>query len=140
MNTITEILEQENLIAFLIEVNDEDRILEKGLTEQKKKLADKARAKGLIQSWYDKEHYKYIELSQKGCVYLRTLPNYLPDYMSHVDSARHTAFSLGWVKEFKLLGVGPLLRLTPEGEAEIARYHRVSNNQYDMNRSEKIKC
>lgn len=59
MNTITEILEQENLIAFLIEVNDEDRILEKGF---------------------------------------------------------------------------------PEGEAEIARYHRVSNNQYDMNRSEKIKC
>lgn len=74
---------------------------------------------------------------------LQTIKEFRPSTENLTETEKSLAdrmVYLGWVKEFKLLGVGPLLRLTPEGEAEIARYHRVSNNRYDMNRSEKIKC
>lgn len=52
-----------------------------------------------------------------------------------------TAIRFNWVKKHILPSVDDcLLMLTPEGEAEIARYHRVSSAFYDMNLSEKVKC
>lgn len=103
MSNLNEITKQENLIAFLIKVNDEDRILEKSLNKEDQKHSGKALAKGLIQYWFDQENCAYMELSQAGRRYLTYLPQYLPDYMSSCEGQRQLIKLLDWINSNGLL-------------------------------------
>lgn len=114
-----------------IQINPLGEAVKQVLEEALEKLPEtEAHAKATVRSLYNLLNYL---ADSPYPLRLASLPQ---DCIDLKDSA----INMGWVKQIKLSDIGPLLILTPEGEAEIARYHRVSSAFYDMNLSEKIKC
>lgn len=147
MNTITEILEQENLIAFLIEVNDEDRILEKGLTEQKidqkiDQMHNGDQRIGIIQEYSEeqkKEIQKHAELEsevrksfRKTFLVMKKISKCafpIPDYRipSLLLPSLKEAVNKGWVTTISMsTSQRPLVcyTLTPQGQLVLNQYNQ----------------